>query len=234
MHKSIQYLLAVLFFVLVQTSCCSQRRVVEVPVEPVSRLEATLIGEVTVRVMCSGGQGSGTVIGPKLILTAAHVVRDDVTQMPVQAVFVGSRSAHVVGYDVGSDLALLEIDGDFKSWMYAKVLERDVLEYEECISAGYPLGVQTPIVTHGMIQMRDDGGWVLHTSNATYGNSGGGLWVRDGQDWALIGVCQRTYVFDAAHGGGPCTYLQLACQNRKLQAFLTSFSKRQTTPQLLK
>lgn len=139
------------------------------------------------------GSGSGFLIdGSGLALTANHVV----TGSAFLDVFVegedGPRSARVVAVSECLDLALIDVDGEFGSWLtfYDGTSEPGT----DVFAAGFPLGDPEYSLTEGVVSRSPRPGVtqfasvqneIEHTAATLPGNSGGPLVSTDGQ---VVGV----------------------------------------------
>lgn len=141
---------------------------------------------------------SATKVSPTQLLTAAHCISD--TQE-----FAVWKGNSVVGHailekrTIQTDLALLTIK-DGVEGNYASLAAQEGLQDEIAIAVGYPLG-QAEIVTEGVLQGLREYRCFMNTAGdgfctqaqfttvpATFGNSGGGLFVYRNWHWQLIGV----------------------------------------------
>lgn len=139
------------------------------------------------------GAGSGFVIDESgLVLTNNHVVRGaafldvylDGEQRP--------RNARVVAVSECSDLALIDVDGDFEAWLGFH--EGDYAPGFDVYSAGFPLGDPEYALTEGVVA-RAPRPWsnsfasvqrqVQHTASILPGNSGGPLVTPGGEVLAV-------------------------------------------------
>ncbi len=90
---------------------------------------------------CDGeGNGSGFVIAPNLIATAAHVVRD-VTDISVTPEGGSTTSATVVGSDPSADLALILADSPLGAKRLRFHSGPDPAVGTDVVALGYPLGL---------------------------------------------------------------------------------------------
>ena len=94
---------------------------------------------INVQACGDGGNGSGFVIGPGLVATAAHVVRG-ASRIQLEPEGGAAVTATVIGSSDGEDLALLRADGpvDAQTLLFAGT-DPDI--GEEVIALGYPLGL---------------------------------------------------------------------------------------------
>ena len=131
-------------------------------------------------------RGSGFLIGPNLVVTNAHVVRETVvTTARVDGRF---RSLEVIGYDASADLALLRLDQpvDAEAFSWA---ESAAPIGSEIAALGYPLGREFSLVT-GVVsgyETDDEGNKRLVTSAPLNpGNSGGALISNSGEAVGVV------------------------------------------------
>lgn len=134
-----------------------------------------------------GGDASGVVIAPNLVLTAAHVLGGE----DVGLVYIGQqyRQALVLGRDVQSDLALLGVGTDL---LIPISISRNVLADDEAVWAvSYPLA-QQQITTRGQFFYYREGG-LLTSAAIDAGSSGGGLLRCINGEFSLAGMI-RSYM----------------------------------------
>lgn len=142
---------------------------------------------------CSGsGNGSGFVVAPGLVATAAHVVRDaaSISLSPER----GQRAdADVVGLDAEVDLALVRARGSLDGHALS-FSQRDAPIGTDVIALGYPLGLPFT-ATEGTVtgEGRDipvdgiDHRGLFQTDAAVNpGNSGGAVIAHDGRVVGLV------------------------------------------------
>ena len=152
------------------------------------------------------GSGAGTVVKKTetemYVLTCYHVVEeivlmnnsgqkinasigytlDDTGDMDNLKSFV-SFSAEVVKYDVDVDLALLKVNFSDPNLVEIKIAEQEPQKGDTVYSVGSPLGLLRT-VSRGILANKIEG-FYLTDGTTTFGNSGGGLYNKDGE---LIGV----------------------------------------------
>jgi S1-C subfamily serine protease len=135
----------------------------------------------------AGAHGSGVVVGPNRVLTAAHVVTD------AQATKVGLDDryvpATVLGLDPDNDLALL--DADTSGLPPVPIASRALAAYEDVWAIGYPMALDMA-VSQGRFE-RVANGKVYTSAWITSGVSGGGLLRCNGGSYELAGI-MRDYV----------------------------------------
>lgn len=157
-----------------------------------------------VRAQCVSGEhtGTGFVIKPGFVATAAHVLGDrQACPGPIRLIDHKGleHSASVEGISVADDLALLRIsDVTIPALKLA-----DAARYEagddvvRLVTIGYPLedaGASTPdrasLSGEGSLSrfIRDENVFVTSGLNLNPGNSGGPIFVRD--DWTVLGIAR--------------------------------------------
>jgi len=132
---------------LVAAGCGGEDQVVTVTTEKKAPTTAAVIrtarqGVVRLNVSaCDGdGNGSGFVIAPGLVATAAHVV-DGATAIELDPERGGSVQATVVGSDPDEDLALVKADGALNARTLRFATGGDAAIGDDVIALGYPLGL---------------------------------------------------------------------------------------------
>jgi len=181
-------------------------------VGPVVQLSGdTTVGSGVLLESQRGTSGEGYVTH---VLTSWHVVRDiygslDRIESPVPVRLYepdGSttdETAHMVAYDVGLDIALLEMDSDRQVPHGARLASHDELgrvdTFDAVVAVGCPLG-NDPIPTSGQIASTThvvDGVHYWMISAPTYiGNSGGGIF--DARTRRLVGIFSKIYTHGSA------------------------------------
>jgi hypothetical protein len=164
--------------------------------------------------------GSGVMIAPRLMLTVAHGVTD-------QPVFVGPlrAPAKVLRVDKDKDLVLLLVAMDCPCATVAAVApEID----ERVIAIGYPMNllVQTQVLTEGKYQGdKPDSTDMVVTAPLAQGNSGGGVFVWGGMQWALAGIVNGiTAVTVSPFDSSMLPHLAYASSTSTLHGFLNGRS----------
>ncbi|GGC87105.1 hypothetical protein GCM10011512_12530 [Tersicoccus solisilvae] len=133
-----------------------------------------------------GGHGTGFVVGPNLVMTAAHVV-DGQTAISV-SLPGGVSSAQVIGFDPGDDLALLRLDDAVQGYRFA-VQQALPSVASDVATIGFPLGAEMTF-TEGRVSTVNaeiDGvsGLIKTDTAINHGNSGGPLLDNKGR---VVGV----------------------------------------------
>ena len=138
------------------------------------------------RLLSNGfGNGSGVMIAPNRMLTAAHVAI-------VPGLVLNEKPVKVLKIDPIKDIALLEVEADCPCVNLGKPVKVD----DEIITIGYPIYnmVKLQILTEGRAQgvmqmTEEDGGkianYLVITSHVAPGNSGGGVYNKRGE---LVGI----------------------------------------------
>lgn len=151
--------------------------------------DIAVLKAVTYKVENAVGAGTGVLIAPRRLLTAAHVADQPnlkVNQKPVK----------ILGVDRVNDIALLEVEADCPCIPVGKELAK---QYTKVVISGYPAGIAL-IMTEGRIQglyateqYFKDSPKLLTTANGYFGNSGGGVFVRTLLGWELQGIFTNGY-----------------------------------------
>ena len=175
--------------------------------------DAVVVIDVTVRstsifggTTSTTGSGSGVIISENgYILTCNHVVEN--AESVVVTLNSGSRyEAALVGSDVASDLAVLQIQPQEPLTYARQGCSADLVVGEKVVAIGNPLGTLGGTVTDGIISatertvsMNDGTQMTLLQTNAAInsGNSGGGLFNLDGK---LIGIVNAKYAAQGVEG----------------------------------
>ena len=167
-----------------------------------------MIGDVSpgvVQIITASGTGSGFIIDEDgLVVTNAHVVQGFKT---VDVTLAGGQwyQADVLGVDVDTDLALLDLRDPMAIEPVTLGDSDTVAVGEEVIAMGFPLGgndilIGSPSVTGGIVSAKrvsELGVELLQTDAAINpGNSGGPLFGRDGR---VVGV-NTAKVFESGDG----------------------------------
>lgn len=131
-------------------------------------------------------KGSGVMIAPRLMLTAAHTVMDGRPR------FVGDIRApvRVLRIDKEKDLALLLVALDCPC---ARIGVSAPAIDEKVVAVGYPMNFLTKVqvLTEGQYQGHVPGSvTTTFTAPVGPGNSGGGLFSWDGVRWSLVGIVE--------------------------------------------
>ena len=182
------------------------------------------VRDVTYKINIGGGTCSAVAVSPTELLTAAHCINEVGQVVGVfdqeidQDVFIGTAIAVKDQEDV--DLALLVLEEGKTFDVYASVASREPLRDEIVVVVGYPLSIQE-VLTVGRWQGYSDGQQLI-TAQATYGNSGGPMFIIQDGKFVLAGIASRGVVLDY---GMPITYLVLFVTLDNIQAFLDSYAQ---------
>ena len=143
------------------------------------------IRKVTKRIYLENlGNGSGVMIAPRRMLTAAHVARMHSDTSPLMV--DGKPIVKVLKINDELDLALLEVDIEGP---YVSIGTMPGLD-EKVYMVGYPSfdSVNNEIVTEGRVMGMSKDRRIIATTPASPGNSGGGLFRFHNDKWELVGV----------------------------------------------
>lgn len=134
-----------------------------------------------------GGDGSGVVIAPNIVLTAAHVLEDST----VGLVYIGSqyKEATIIGRDTYSDLALLMVGTE--NLEPIQISDRGLVSNESVWAVGFPLALDQATTTGEFFRYRNGG--LLTSAGIDAGSSGGGLLHCEHGQFKLAGMI-RSYL----------------------------------------
>ena len=143
-----------------------------------------------------GGNGSGVMIAPGLMLTAAHVA----AQTRVAAMWVRYRDTRVpiavLYMDETRDLAIV---GDpALACPCATLYSGELAQGDRLIGVGFPayVSMHQKFITEGMYQGRDKGGAINVSVQIAPGNSGGGIFYNG----YLVGIAADLAATQAGNG----------------------------------
>ena len=175
---------------------------------------------------------TATRISQNELLTAAHCV---VNQDPAEEIAVRDGgtivgTAMVQRVNTGSeqpDLAILWVYFQKDNGQIAPLASSNALRGEVVVVGGYPMGIGE-VLTEGVSQAlvtTSEGKMLLHTAQATYGNSGGGVFVYRMGTWQLVGVTSQFATAQPVftpYGVGKVgvNYLGLAVAQSEIKVFL--------------
>ncbi|MDO8147514.1 serine protease [Isoptericola sp. b515] len=141
---------------------------------------------------CLGaGTGSGFLVAPDLVLTAAHVV-DGSQDVTIQAA-EGARTGEVMGIDTAGDLALVRVDRALRGHVF-ELSAGAPRQGEEILGLGYPFGTRNLVTTDGRISGIDQpvmtetvrrADMIQTDAGLNPGNSGGPVVLHDG---TVVGI----------------------------------------------
>lgn len=166
------------------------------------------------------GNGSGVVLAPGYVITAAHVVPEDgkiLLWFPKDSPPVQMR---VVKIDRELDLALLY--GDINC-PCAEILTDGLSVDDDVIGVGFPMfttyGLQ--IVSPGLVQAI--GGNVIATTNTSApGASGGGIFIKTPTGFKLVGLIDAIAIYTESNIKQIQPWLTFGISNTALIKFLKS------------
>ena len=147
-----------------------------------------------VRITGENTEGSGVVIAPDRVITAAHVV----TAMRVPMVDINGipRPATVTAINEAKDFALLEVSTGGLEVVPLRSTPMD--EYETVWAVGFPLGGDQ-VINEGEFEGVIEDGTLHTTASVDHGQSGGGLISCENGRHVLAGM---TTGFGAINAGG--------------------------------
>ena len=176
--------------------------------------------------------GSAVAISGLRLVTAAHVVTDMANQPVQDGLIVYSElgktkyvaQAKVIVLLVKYDLAIIEVNVSLP--YKAKVATEDEIYQhvkwgERVWVSGHALGVDEPVVTHGVINSLNDSNWIRYTAPQIYGNSGGPVYsFSPSRGFVLTSIAQAGYTA----GAGMVTHMSLGVNPITLYEFIRSVS----------
>lgn len=159
------------------------------------------------------GNGSGVMIRPFLMLTAAHVVGDgkDITVGPKKL------PAKLIHKDEVADIALLHVAVACPCAPLADIPEVG----DKVLVVGFPINadVHLQITTEGLTQ----GVWqnrLQLSAPAAGGNSGGGVFVYQDGEWKLAGILVQVAGWCMGFACFPMPHLSRAVDTRTMTSFV--------------
>lgn len=165
------------------------------------------------------GSGSGVMIAPTIMLTAAHIVADSAPEQI--KIGIDNVSVVTVTLDTKLDLAVLRVQLGCPCVPVSKTIPAIDTKV---VTIGYPLyplmnGVQ--YATNGLIQGVVGHGLYI-SSPIMSGNSGGGIFVNFPHvGWRLVGVAQKiATVCMTAFSCAAVSHLAVAVDTKTIQDFL--------------
>jgi hypothetical protein len=167
----------------------------------------------------TGGNGSGVMIAPNRMLTAAHVAEVHSRDRPLMV--DGRPIIKVLKIDYERDLALISVASGCPCVPVGSLPENDT----DVELVGYPLNgyVGTQIVTEGRTQgLHPDKQRLIATTNASPGNSGGGLYAFQKGEWRLVGILIQISGVNGPIFGTPAYvhYLSYSVDTDTIKGFL--------------
>lgn len=136
------------------------------------------------------GSGSGFLVAPDLMVTAAHVVDEAITT--TVAVDGEVRDAITLGIDDDADVALLLLDDPLDGAHVFSWPEDEVGIGTDIAALGFPYGGDLSINsgTLSSIEQREDLEWVRISADVNPGNSGGPVITRAGD---VVGIVSHGF-----------------------------------------
>jgi hypothetical protein len=132
--------------------------------------------------------------------------------------------ANIVAYIANEDIALLHLVHPFKIQFVAKILPADkqLRLFQEIYAVGCPLLVD-PMFTKGEVTDLDNTidkkSYIGGTANIIWGNSGGAVMAKFGEDWYFCGIPSRGY---GAPNGQFVTYMGYYISPIRIRNFATT------------
>ena len=164
--------------------------------------------QTTVKIYNNVSNGSGVIVAPNRVLTAAHVA------VQPNLIINGSK-AKVLKIDESVDLALMYADVSCPCMPFGNTVDVDDI----VVAVGYPINrtVRTQILTEGRAQSRIPDERRLQTSvPISGGNSGGGLY----KDHRLVGIMVEGVGLEHDKIVIPISYLSRAVDIDSIKQFL--------------
>ncbi len=147
-----------------------------------------------VRISGENTEGSGVIVAPDRVITAAHVVAS--IRVPMVDINGVRRPASVMFSNEAKDFALLEVS---TGGQYVVPLRSQPMEVSDAVWAvGFPLGGEQ-VVNAGEFEGVIEDGTLHTTASVDHGQSGGGLISCEGGRHVLAGM---TTGFGAISAGG--------------------------------
>lgn len=164
------------------------------------------------------GYCSGVMVAPDLLLTAAHC---DLSRAPALKMTVNGQEAVLVRKDESRDIALLRVAAGCPCLAVIATPELD----ERVYVVGFPLDLGQ-VMTEGRYEGQapdsdsNGTGMIIYTAGSTYGNSGGGVFVRRDGEWKLIGIVSRSKSVGSGFVSVPVPHLNLAAGKASIMQIL--------------
>ncbi|HEY5921699.1 MAG TPA: serine protease [Kofleriaceae bacterium] len=169
-------------------------------------VEDVALHQRTLRVASTrAGHGTGFIVGPGMVITAAHVVddaRNIVVRLPESGGFFAARVAYI---DKEADISVLAFDADRETSALAPLVfakDRGPRVRDAVFAVGYPVDAtrKSPQSARGIIAGRLDDGTIQLDMTLNGGNSGGPLINQD--DFVIGMVVARGAVEKGIQGIG--------------------------------
>jgi len=148
---------------------------------PVTSLEAvSQVRSYSYKIYNDTSHGSGVVIAPNLMLTAAHIV-DGNSDLKVN----GKPIKRIIKSNAKTDIALIEVEISCPCVAIAQnIPEMDQKVY----TVGYPLGMEQ-FLTEGRVQYFElPKNRMITSIPVIFGNSGGGVFTLEDGTYKLVGI----------------------------------------------
>lgn len=161
------------------------------------------------------GNGSGVMIAPMLMLTAAHVAKAG----PVLTVDGERAPVRVLRVDPVKDLALLMVAVGCPC---ADLATGPIKVDRAVTTVGFPYNhiLGTQVLTEGRVQGTNSEGGTIITSPVARGNSGGGVFIKEHGRYKLVGIVVG--VVQANVFGGAVAHLASAASLEQINEFLAN------------
>jgi len=194
----------------------------------------------TVMVKAEGGLGSGVVFGDgSYVLTAAHVVSHEETVTDDQGVTHGTfvpekavifKNEGLVPFTTGTTIVKIDYDLDLAvlklaqvyPYAKAKFASSDPVLYQKCWASGHPHGITDPMITEGRVQDLWEDNFIVYSAPTTFGNSGGPIFVKEGDRWLVSSVVQRVVTEGM---GVAVNHMGFGCLPSNVRSFVEGFLK---------
>lgn len=177
------------------------------------------VGLVTFKVLTDHGTGSAVAVSHDRLVTAAHVVMDSKTLIPFDNIKIYNdvtgnpyvMDCQIGLVDVKNDLAYLVPVLSLPHWT---TYEPQYVKWGDLVVAcGHPMGEDSAVITSGRVaDLSAHRGYMLHSAQTFFGNSGGPLFLKVGDSYKLIAVAHMVY--------GDYTVLSLASNPKTFAKFL--------------
>lgn len=168
----------------------------------------------TYAIRAAFGNGSGVLIAPNYLLTAAHVaiVKD------LHVSYKGFKlPVEVVRLDETKDIALVKVLG--MECPCAPIADVSPAIDEKITTVGFPMEglIKTQITTQGTKQGNDARDFVQYTSPVGPGNSGGGVFNERGE---LVAIVSSIIIAPTGFIGFPLTHIMQAVSVETIREWL--------------
>lgn len=162
------------------------------------------------------GNGSGVMIAPRRMLTAAHVAAID-SQYPL---LLNGKRIKVLKIDEDLDIALLEVEEDCPC---VPLVSKMPAQDSQIAVVGFPVyreGVPQ-FLTEGRVMGKDTTRpRITSAVLAAPGNSGGGLFIYNNDQWELAGIVVELSAIGSMFGVVPVFHVVHAVDPETIKKFL--------------